>query len=189
MIVLPEWPRVCAEQHQAIKPIMRLNGFIQTFVLVAFGLWFVGFGIVAFIRIGNSQQQLEARLQSIRAGKIQPDTLIVARKYVNPGKGGAPHVVFSSKRQAKVSIAVTRDFFNSVNPGDTVPGYYFADGYFSPQDHREDGGADRWFFLGLGVLLGGGVLAFAFARARTKPTPYNDIDALRTIMRGRVDGR
>jgi hypothetical protein len=97
--------------------IMRLNAFIQTFVAVAFGLGFVVFGIVAFIRIGNSQQQFEGRLQSIRAGKIQPDTLIVVRKYVDHGRGASAHVVFSSDRQPKVNIAATRDFFNSVNLG------------------------------------------------------------------------
>ena len=96
---------------------MRPNAFIQTFVPVVFGLGFIFFGIVTFIRMGNSQQQLEARLQSIRAGKIQPDMLIVVRKYVDPGRSPSPHVVFSSNRQPKVNIEATRDFFNSVNLG------------------------------------------------------------------------
>jgi hypothetical protein len=148
---------------------MRLGAFIQTFVAVAFGLGFVVFGIVAFIRMGNSQQQLEGRLQSIRSGKIQPDTLTVVRKYVDPGKRARPHVVFSSNRQPKVNIAVTRDFFNSVNLGDAIPGYYFPDGYFIPQNHRGDPGVGKWFFLSLGVSLGVVMLALAFARARTKP--------------------
>jgi len=150
---------------------MRLNAFMQTFVAVAFGLGFVIFGIVAFIRTGNSQQQFEGRLQSIRAGKIQPETLTVDRKYVDHGgKVVWPHVVFSSNRQPKVDIAVTRDFFNSVNLGDTIPGYYFPDGYFIPQNHGGDPGVGKWVFLSFGVLLGTGVLAFAFAfaRARTK---------------------
>jgi hypothetical protein len=166
---------------------MRLNAFIRTLVPVAFGLGFVVFGIVAFIRAGNSQQQVEGRLQSIRAGRIQPDPLIVVRKYVDPGKSGLPHVVFSSNRQPKVNIAATRDFFNSVNLGDTIPGYCFPDGYFIPQNHGGDAGAGKWFFLSFGVLAGAGVLAYAFARATTKP-PYGDIDALRTIIRDRMDG-
>ena len=166
---------------------MRLNAFIQRFVLVAFGLGSVVFGIVAFIRIGDSQQQFEDKLQSIRADKVQPDTLIVVRKYVNPGKRPWPHVVFSSSRQPKVNMAVTRDFFNSVNLGDAVSGYYFPDGYFIPQNHREDAGAGKWFILSLGVLMGGGVLALAYASARTK-TPYVNIDALRPIIRDRMDG-
>jgi hypothetical protein len=151
--------------------IMRLNTFIQTFVPVAFGLGFVVFGIVAFIRTGNSQQQLEAKLQSIQAGKIHPETLTVVKKYVDHGgKVNYPHVVFSSNRQPKVTLEVTVDIFNSLNLGDTISGYYFPDGYFIPQNHGGDAGVGKWFFLSIGVLLGTGVLAFAFARARTKPT-------------------
>ncbi|MGD0812504.1 MAG: hypothetical protein ABSA83_02775 [Verrucomicrobiota bacterium] len=167
--------------------IMRLNAFIQRFVPVAFGLGFVVFGIVAFIRMGNSQQQYEDRLQSILAGKVQPETLTVVRKYVDHGRGAWPHVVFSSNRQPKVNIAATRDFFNSVNLGDAIPGYYFPDGYFFPQNHGGDAGTGKWFFLSFGVLLGAGVLAFAFARARTKP-PDVDMDALRASLRERMDG-
>jgi len=167
---------------------MRLNAFIQRIVLVAFGLGFVVFGIGAFISIGNSERQFEGRLQSIRSGQIQPETLRVVRKYVDPGrKRASPHVVFSSPRQPKVNIAATRDFFNSVNLGDTVPGYYFPDGYFIPQNRGGDAGAGKWFMLGLGVLMGGGVLALAFASARRKP-PNVDIDALRKIMRDKMDG-
>jgi hypothetical protein len=167
---------------------MRLNACIQTFVPVAFGLGFVVFGVVAFIRTSNSQQQFEDRLQSIRAGKIQPEALTVVRKYVDHGgKSDWPQVVFSSNKQPKVNIAVTRDFFNSVNLGDTIPGYCFPDGYFIPQNHGGDAGVGKWFFLSLGVLLGTGVLAFAFARARTK-SPDVDIDELRAIIRDRMDG-
>jgi hypothetical protein len=103
------------------------------------------------------------------------------------GKSDWPHVVFSSNRQPKVSIAVTHDFFNSVNLGDTIPGYYFPDGYFIPQTHEGNAGAGKWFFLSLGVLLGTGALAVAFAMARAKPRPV-DMDALRTIIRNRMDG-
>ncbi|HXC98480.1 MAG TPA: hypothetical protein VN048_04000 [Verrucomicrobiae bacterium] len=166
---------------------MRLNAFIQTLVPAAFGLGFIVFGIVAFFRAGNSQQQFESRLQSIRAGKIQPDTLIVVRKYVDPGRGAWPHVVFSSDRQPRVNIAVTRDFFNSVNLGDAIPAYNFPDGYFIPQNHGGDAGAGKWFFLSLGVLLGAAALAIAFARARARPM-YADTDALRAMIRDKMDG-
>jgi hypothetical protein len=155
---------------------MRLNAFIQTFVLIVFGLGFFVFGIIAFLRVGDSQQQLEAKLQSIQAGKIRPETLTVVRKYVDHGgKVNYPYVVFSSNRQPKISLAVTVDIFNSLNPGDTIDGYYFPDGYFIPQNQGGDSGAGKWFFLSLGVLLGSGMLAFAFARVRTKP-PRVDID-------------
>jgi hypothetical protein len=140
-------------------------------VPIVFGLGLVVFGLVAFFRVGDSQQQVEAKLQSIRAGTIQPDTLTVVRKYVDAGRGGLPHVVFSSDAQATVNLAVTVDFFNKVRVGDTVDGYKFPDGYFIPENRRASGGAGRWFFLGLGVLLGGGVLALGFARARAQP-PY-----------------
>ena len=167
--------------------IMRLNAFTQTFVPVVFGLGFVVFGIVAFIRVGNSQQQLEARLQSIRAGKTQPETLTVVGKYVNHGgKVNYPYIAFSSSREPKVNLAVTVDIFNRLKLGDTIDGYYFPDGYFIPQNHGRDAGAGKWFFLSLGVLLGAAVLALAFAMARRKP-PAVDIDALRTIFRDRMD--
>jgi len=167
---------------------MRLNAFTQSFVPVLFGLGFAAFGIVAFTRIGNSQQQLQNKLQSIRAGKIKPDWITVVRKYVNPGRSGLPHVVFSSNRLSKVDLAVTVDYFNSVNLGDAVQGYYFPDGYFIPQNHRPDAGGGKWFCLSLGVLVGAGVLALAYASAGTK-SPYADIDELRSIMRGKIDGQ
>jgi hypothetical protein len=167
---------------------MRLNAFIQTLMPAVFGLGFVVFGIVAFIHTHNSEEQIEGRLQSIRAGKVQPEALTVDKKYVeNSGKIRWPHVVFSSNRQPKVDIAATRDFFNSVNIGDSIPGYYFPDGYFFPQNHGGNAGVGKWFFLSLGVLLGTGVLAFAFASARTK-TPHVYTDELRAIIRERMDG-
>jgi hypothetical protein len=92
--------------------IVRLNSFMLTFVPIAFGLGFAVFGIGAFIRTGNFQEQFEGKFQSIRAGKIQPEALTADRKYVDHGgKGVWPHVVFSSNRQPKVDIAVTIDFF------------------------------------------------------------------------------
>ena len=166
---------------------MRPNAFMRSFVPVIFGLGFLVFGVVAFVRVGDSQQRFEGKLQNIRAGRIQPDTLIVVRKYVDPGKGAWPHVVFSSNRQPRVNIAVTRDFFNSVNLGNAIPGYYFPDGFFIPQNHREDGGFGKWFFLSIGVLLGVGALALAFVRSGEK-APLAVKDALSTIVREGMDG-
>jgi hypothetical protein len=93
-------------------------------------------------------------LQRTAAGRIQADVLTVVRKYVDPGRGASAHVVFSSTRQPRVNLAVTRDYFNSVTLGETVPGYYFPDGYFIPQNRTGDPRVGRWFFLSLGVLLG-----------------------------------
>ena len=94
---------------------------------------------------------------------IQPDTLTVLKKYVNPGRSGLPHIVFSSARQPEVDISATRDFFNSANLGEIIRGYYFPDGYFIPENRKENTGAGKWFFLGVGVLVGGAALALARA--------------------------
>jgi hypothetical protein len=132
-------------------------------VAAVFGLGFLTFGIVGFARMDGSERQLEAKLESIRSGVIQPEVLTVIKKYVNPGRSGLPHIVFSSARQAKANVWATRDFFNSVSVGQTIRGYYFPDGYLIPENLREDSGAGKWFFLGVGVSMG--VAALALARA------------------------
>ncbi len=165
---------------------MRLNSYIQTFIPVAFGLWFVVLAIIGFVRSSNSQRDFEAKLQSIRACEVQPDSLTVARKYVNPGRSGSAHVIFDSDRQPKVDILATHDFFNSVNLGDTVTGYYFPDGYFIPQNHLGDWGAGKWFFLGIGMSLGAGAFSLAFAVARAKAKPrYGGTETLRKVIHDR----
>lgn len=145
---------------------MRLSRSLQGLAAIVFALGFFAFAISGFIRIYNSERQIEARLHSIRSGAIRPDVLTVLKKYVNPGRSGLPHIVFSSARQSKVDIAATRDFFNSVSAGQTIRGYYFPDGYFIPENHGGNTGAGKWFFLGLGVLGGGAALALARATAR-----------------------
>ena len=135
----------------------------QTLVAVAFGLGFIAFGIAGFAQIDSSDRRIEAKLHSIRAGVIQPETLTVVKKYVNPGRTGLPHIVFSSASLSKVDISATRDFFNSVNLGESICGYYFPDGYFIPENHGRDTGGGKWFFLGVGVLMGGAALALAKA--------------------------
>jgi len=143
---------------------MRPATLIQTFVAVVFGLGFIVFGIVGFVRTADSERKVETKLQSIRAGEIHPETLTVRRKYVNPGRGtGRAHIIFRSERQPNVNISATRDFFNSLNLGDTISGYYFPDGYFIPQNYVGRSAAGKWFFLALGTLLGGASLATARA--------------------------
>jgi hypothetical protein len=139
---------------------------IQTLAAVVFGLGFLGFGIAGFVHIDGSERRIESKMRSIRSGVIQPDTLTVIKKYVNPGRSGLPHIVFSSARQPKVDMPATRDFFNSTNPGETVRGYYFPEGYFVPENHEERRGTGKWFFLGVGVLVGGASLALAGATTR-----------------------
>jgi hypothetical protein len=151
-------------------PIMRSSTFVQSLVPIAFGIGFIAFGIVNFIRVGASDRQIETKLQSVRAGKIPPETLTVISKYVDRGKnGGWPHVVFSGERQPKVYIAATIDFYNTVSLGDAIPGYYFPDGYFIPQNYARNAGISKWLVLAFGVLLGGGALAIA--RAINKRAP------------------
>ena len=142
--------------------IVRIIASMKTLVAIIFGLGFVAFGVLTFIRIGSSQHLSEGKIQRIRAGEIHPETLTVVRKYLDSGKGAWPHVVFSCNRRRNVNMAVTPEFFNSVNPGDSIPAYYFPDGFFIPQSHRKDEGPGEWFLLGIGVLLGAGILAFAF---------------------------
>jgi hypothetical protein len=92
--------------------------------------------------------------------------LTVLKKYVNPGRGGLPHVVLSNAMLRTMDISATRDFFNGVNVGETVRGYYFADGYFIPDDQPQNTQGGKWFLLGLGVAMGGAGLGLARAMAR-----------------------
>ncbi len=145
---------------------MGLRRFIQTFAAVAFGLGVLAFGVASFARLDGSERRLEAKLQAIQAGEIEPDTLTVLEKYVNPGRGGLPHIVFSSARESKVDLTATKDFFDHVNPGDTIRGYYFPDGFLIPGNQSASTRGGKWFFLCLGVLLA--AAAFALARATTR---------------------
>jgi len=137
-----------------------------TLVAAAFGLGCLVFGAVAFLRIDGDERRTEARIQAIEAGAVASETLIVRRKYVNPGKSGLPHIVFYSETRPKIDIAATRDYFNSVNIGDAVRGYHFADGDVLLGNQPPDSGAGKWFLLGLAVLMGGSVLALARSAAR-----------------------
>ncbi len=132
----------------------------------AFGLGFLAFGITSFGRLDGSERRLEAKLHGIQTGEIQPETLTVLKKYVNPGRSGLPHIVFRSARQSNVDITATTDFFNSVKLGDTIRGYYFPDGFLIPENHWASTRGGKWFFLCFGVLLG--AAAFALARATTR---------------------
>jgi hypothetical protein len=142
---------------------MSQSRFIQTLLAAAFGMGFLVFGIFGFVHVDRSERRIEAKLHDIQAGMIQPDTLTVLKKYVSPGRGGLPHIIFGSMRQPRVNVSATKDYFNSVNLGQTVRGYYFSDGYFIPENHAADNGAGKWFFLFVGVLVGGGTIALAIA--------------------------
>src|ERR1700761_2300312 len=129
-------------------------------MLVVFGLGSFAFGVAGFLRIDRAESRNQDKLHSIQAGEIRPETLTVLRKYVNPGRSGLPHVVFSGSDL--IDLSATRDFFNSVNLGTTVRAYNFPDGYFIPENLREESPAGKWFLLCLGTLLGGTAISLAW---------------------------
>jgi hypothetical protein len=138
-----------------------------------FGFAALTSGFVMFVRIGNSERQFNAKVQSIHDGKVQPETLTVIRKYIyiNSSRrgGGWPHVVFRSSKDPKVNCGTTREFYDSVNTNSTVTGYYFQDGYFVPQSLGGDAGSAKWVFLGFGSIAGAGLLLVGFTAGKTRP--------------------
>ena len=143
---------------------MRIFAFI-------FGFAALTFALVMFVWIGNSERELNAKIQSIHDGKVQPETLTVVRKYMNTSRhgGGYAHVVFRTSRDPKVNCRTTQSFYDSVNTNSTVIGYYFPDGYFVPQSIGGDAGIAKWVFLGFGGLTGAGLLLVGFTSGRTRP--------------------
>jgi hypothetical protein len=131
---------------------------MQILVPILFGIGLIAFGLVTFVRARGFQLRLEGRLQNVRTGAIPPDRLIVIQKYVDPGKGASPHIVFSQANQPNVNIAATRDFYNSVKLGDSIAGYRFPEGYFIPQNNINNAGSSSWFVPFLSFILGSGVL-------------------------------
>jgi hypothetical protein len=132
---------------------------------LVFGLAFLIFGLVAFVQIGASQREYDARMQRIRAGGVPPEVLTVVRKYINTSRHGSnPHVVCSSSRQTKIVLSPPQMFYDTAKPGDTLTGYYFPDGYLVPGWRGDDAGLAKWIFLGFGIFSGGAILACAFVK-------------------------
>ena len=137
---------------------MKPSGFV-------FGLAFLIFGLVVFVKIGASQREYDARMQRIRAGGVPPKVLTVVRKYINPGRhGGHPRVVCSSSRQTRIVLSPPRVFYDAAKPGDTLTAYYFPDGYLVPGWRGGDAALAKWIFLGFGIFSGGAILACAFMK-------------------------
>lgn len=143
--------------------VMRSDRIFQILIAVVFGLGFISVGVFNCVSVGRLERDTEAKFASIQAREVEPETLTAIRKYVNPGKRGSAHIIFSSDRQPKVNITATRDFFNAVNLGATVSGYHFPDGYFIPENFTPHSAADKWVFLGFALFMGG--LSFLLARA------------------------
>jgi hypothetical protein len=152
------WTPASRHTEEKMRPDRTLHGLVAA----VFGLGFLGLAVAGFIQDDTAQRQIEAKLERIRSGAIQPDTLVVRRKYVNPGRSGLAHIVLGSASRPDGDIVATRDFFNSVNLGQAVRAYAFADGYLVPESLPGISGAGKWFFLGLGVLMGGISLALAW---------------------------
>ena len=130
-------------------------------------LAFVIFGIAMFVHFGNKQRQFEAKLQSVRTGQVEPETLTVIAKRASGGKSAAAWVVFRNSRQVETVYPAPPELYKTVNPGSTMTGYDLADGLFIPQyDQDRDAGTSKWVFLGGGVLLG--VLMFLLSLAFTR---------------------
>lgn len=99
------------------------------------GLIFFVFGAVMFVHFGDGQRKYEAKLQSIRAGKVQPEVLTVTSKYNSQNRAGQrtyPHFVCSASRQARIVLLPPLSLYNSIKTGDSITGYYFPDGYLVP---------------------------------------------------------
>jgi hypothetical protein len=123
-----------------------------------------------FVHFGNSQRQFEAKLQSVRTGEVQPETLTVISKRASSSKKSAQAwVVFRNSRQSELVYPVPPELYNAVNPGSTVTGYYFPDGYLIPRyDSDREAVTAKWVFLSVGVLMGilMFLLSFVFMRRR-----------------------
>jgi hypothetical protein len=135
------------------------------------GLIFFVFGAVMFVHFGDGQRKYEAKLQSIRAGKVQPEVLTVTSKYNSQNRAGQrtyPHFVCSASRQARIVLLPPLSLYDSIKTGDSITGYYFPDGYLVPGWRSRDASSVKWIFLGIGVLSGAGVAVSVFAASRKR---------------------
>ena len=50
------------------------------------------FGAVMFVHFGDTQREYDAKLQSIRAGEVQPEILTVVRKHIYQSSTGQKRI-------------------------------------------------------------------------------------------------
>ena len=133
-------------------------------------LVFIICGIVAFVHFGNLQRQFEAKLQSVQTGEVQSEMLTVISKRASSSKKSAQAwVVLHTSRQAELVYPAPPELYNAVNPGSSVAGYYFSDGYFIPQyDSERDAGTAKWVFFSFCVLMGVLMFLFSYLFARRR---------------------
>jgi hypothetical protein len=134
-----------------------------------FALAFVICGIVLFIHFSGSQRQFDARLHSVSTGEVQPEMLTVISKHARGGKSAQAWIVFRSNRQPKIVYSTPRttpgdrQLFDTLNPGSTVTGYYFPDGYFIPQlEPDRNAGTSKWVFFGGSISIAAIAFAISF---------------------------
>lgn len=129
-------------------------------------------GMVLFLQFSADERDFNARMESIRAGKISPKYLTVIEKYVEASRHDYPHVVCRDSHSQKVDLLSTRAFYDSVVLGSPVTAYYFPDGYFVPQSQGGQAGIAKWIFLASGLSMGGLIAAlglFRFKRLSANP--------------------
>lgn len=133
-----------------------------------FALFFVICSLVLFFQFRDSQQRTESKLRSIRTGEVRPERLTVVSKEAGSKKSAAAWVTLRSDQVRKFVYASPRitprdrQVYDGLNPGSTVTGYYFPEGYFIPQlEPEHDAGTARWVFLGGGLSIA--ALAFAIS--------------------------
>jgi hypothetical protein len=155
-----------------------------------FALAFVICGVSLFIHFSGSQRQFDARLHSVSTGEVQPEMLTVISKHARRStKSAEAWVVFRSSRQAQIVYPVPRttprdrQLYDTLNPGSTVTGYYFPDGYFIPQlESDRDAGTAKWVFLGGSISIAAIAFAISFLFQKKpqsgRTTPVADSEAL-----------
>ncbi|HZZ29784.1 MAG TPA: hypothetical protein VFE46_17445 [Pirellulales bacterium] len=139
-----------------VKSLQRPANFINLMMFAGMAVAAVAIGLFVFVKAGNSEADVAAKMQSILAGEVQPEKLTIVRKYSNASRHGTPyrHVILRGSRPAEINSSATLQFYDSVDAGSTVTGYYFPEGYFIPDAIGHDQELAKWAFLGSGVLMG-----------------------------------
>lgn len=154
-----------AGENSIARNTIRLVA-VAPILFIAFGSVIVG--IVLFFHLGASERDFNAKMESIRSGKVAPETLTVIDKYINPSRHGSgkPHVICRGSHSPRINFYATRPFYDSVALGSLITGYYFPDGYFVPQSQAGDAGIAKWIFLGGGFMMGGMMFAYGISQFR-----------------------
>ncbi len=163
----PENQMTVASQPSATAPRAAGNPVRSLGLLV--GFFFLVFGICMFVRFDYLERQEEGKIQSIRAGKVTPETLTVVGKYLTYSReGGTPHIVLRTSKDTNVVCVTTRRFYNSVYPAGTVTAYRFPDGYLIPEGQGNEIGFLKWFCSAPEVVLGIAMLILAMVRGKQR---------------------